>query len=430
MANLQDLPRIQDADLKGKRVLIRVDHNVVKKGSIKDPTRIEATFGTLFNVISKGGKPILMTHVGRPRDKKTGDINMSPDSAVDPIVDYLKQKLYVDFEIPQFPDDPKGYAGMYDSIKPALERLDNGAIDGIYLPNTRWFRGEEASDDLRDQLAGEFASIADVFVNDAFGSWQPHASTAFVPRKLPSFAGRLMQKELGNLDRIYIPEKPLLAVVAGSKFDTKIDTLKALLETADKLVLGGVMYNAYLCAKYGFKIKGIDDSEVESAKKFVQMVDARPGKLIEPPYIVESDTLDGKFENKYRTFSINDLDKGSELGYVLDVSEESFEDSQVKLAFSQARTIFVNAVMGMTPHFGEGTAALNRTIAANDKAMKLFGGGDTVRELKNLSPEVYIKSQNDSKYYLFTGGGAVLKAIQEGSALGLGPVKALIESVR
>jgi phosphoglycerate kinase len=150
------------------------------------------------------------------------------------------------------------------------------------------------------------AGLADIFVNDAFGSWQPHASTVRVNKYLPSYAGFLMQKELINLERIFNPEQPFVAVVAGSKFDTKIEPLYALLKKADYLVLGGVIYNAYLCAKYDIKIKGIEQDDMEHAKKFVEYAQQFPGKLIELPYIVESDTMDGKIR-KNRIHDIRKL---------------------------------------------------------------------------------------------------------------------------
>jgi phosphoglycerate kinase len=142
-----------------------------------------------------------------------------------------------------------------------IRDLKDGKIDGVYLPNTRWFTGEEGNEEETDRFADQLAGLADIFVNDAFGSWQAHASTVAISKYLPSYAGFLMQREITNLDRIYSPQRPFVAVVAGSKFDTKIASLNTLLVKADFLILGGVMYNAYLSAKYGFKIKGVSESD-------------------------------------------------------------------------------------------------------------------------------------------------------------------------
>ena len=423
-----NIPLIQDADLKDKIVLVRVDHNVVKKGVIHDPYRIDATIGTLYHINARGGKVILMTHVGRPKDKKTGDIDISDDTSVQPIVDYLQNKLHITVKIPEFyRDEKRGYIGIETSINHLIRELKENRIDGIYLPNTRWFEGEETEGEKSDRFALQLAGLADIFVNDAFGSWQPHASTVKVNRYLPSYAGFLMQKEIENLERIYHPESPFVAVVAGSKFDTKIDSLYALIKKADFLVLGGVIYNAYLCAKYGMEIKGISEEDLTHAKKFVDFTKRYTEKLVELPYIVESDSLDEKVEGKYRVHHIHQLKQGTKLNYVLDIAAESFNDEEVNNIFQSAKSVFVNAVMGFTPHFNEGTITLDQLIDENIEAVKLYGGGDTMQELKRLLPGLYIVALDSPKYYIFTGGGAVLKAIQEGTTLGLAPVRALVE---
>ncbi len=425
--NNLNLPVIQEADLNGKIVLVRVDHNVVKKGIIHDPYRIDATIGTLFHIIARGGKIILMSHVGRPRNKKTGRIDISDNTSVQPIVDYLQEKLHIQLKVPEFYEhEDMGYMGIETSINHMIKELENGDLDGIYLPNTRWFFGEESKGEEGERFAHQLAGLADIYVNDAFGSWQPHASTTLVRKYLPSYAGYLMQKEIANLDRIYKPSRPFVAVVAGSKFDTKIDSLYALVRKADSLVLGGVIYNAYLCAKYGFKIKGISQEDMEHAAEFVEFAKKYPGKIVELPYIVESDTLEGKLENQFRTHNIKELEAGTELNYILDVAPESFEVKEVHDVFMKAKMVFVNAVMGFTPHFNDGTIGLDRLIDENTEAIKLYGGGDTMQELKRLLPGLYIVALDSPKYYIFTGGGAVLKAIQEGSTAGLEPIRALL----
>ncbi|MEI6346869.1 MAG: phosphoglycerate kinase [Bacteroidota bacterium] len=425
---MNQLRTIKDADLQGKVVLVRVDHNVVKKGIIHDPYRIDATIPTLFNIVSRGGKLILMTHVGRPKNKKTGEINISKDSSVEPIIEYLLKKLQVQFVIPDLPaPDNFGIVELEKPMKLYVDQLRKGEIDGLYLPNTRWFKGEEAKDETADLFAQELASLADIYVNDAFGSWQAHASTVLVAKYLPSYAGFLMLKEVSNLSRIYEPQRPFVAVVAGSKFDTKIEPLYALLKQADYLVLGGVMYNAYLCAKYGFSIKGIDEEDIRFAKEFVEFAKDYPGKILELKYIVESDTMDGKIEGKYRTHNILMLNHGTQLEYVLDVAKESFNDPEIHSVFHKACTTFVNAVMGFTPYFNEGTIALDQLIDDNPNGVKLYGGGDTLQELKRLLPGLYISAIDSPLYYIFTGGGAVLKAIEEGTPYKMKPIEALLK---
>lgn len=426
--SMAKLPLIQDADLSGKVVLVRVDHNVVKNGAIRDPYRIDRTLGTIYNIVERGGRIILMTHVGRPRDNKTGAISCDAAMSVRPIVEYLERKLHTQFYIPEFPCvDDRGIPGIDTSINLAIKDLEEHTIGGIYLPNTRWFQGEESEGTVRDYFAVQLAGLADVYVNDAFGSWQAHASTYDITKHLPSYAGFLMQEEITNLSKVLEPERPFVAVVAGAKYDTKIGPLNEIYNKVDHLILGGVIYNAYLCAKYNVRIAGVSDNDVEAAKKLVER-DKTHKKIFELPYIVESDTLEGKIEGHYRTVRVDTLESGKEYGYILDIDARSFEDSGVHTILNSAKTIFVNAVMGLTPHFTKGSEALDRTIDKNRTAIKLYGGGDTLQELKSLCPGLYLSVVDDALYYLFTGGGSVLKAIEKNSPFGMKPVRALVEN--
>ncbi|MDD3104278.1 MAG: phosphoglycerate kinase [Candidatus Cloacimonetes bacterium] len=424
------IPSLLDADLKGKIVLVRMDHNVVKKGKIKDPMRIEATIPTLVHIYKKGGMPILMSHVGRPYDKITRKIQISELEAVDAIVDYLSQKLELKGLIPDLKaEDSYGISNL-KPMQAAVKSLKEGACDFIYLPNTRWFKGEEAGDESSDAFAKALSEYADVYVNDAFGSWQPHASTYNITKYLPSYAGLLMQKELSNLDKIFEPKPPLVAVVAGSKFDTKIGALSALIELSDHLVLGGVIYNAYLAAKYGIKISGLTEADVPAAQKFLEDSGENIARIVELPYVVECDSMKERTEDNWDVFNIHDMadwPKEEEIGYVLDVAPESFDLPEIKQVFSQAGSIFVNAVMGYSTLFPEGSMAMYRLIDENAMAQKLYGGGDTIQDFGTYLPGIFARAKNDPKYYFFTGGGAILTSIEQRSPLGMKPVQALIK---
>ena len=422
------LPLIQNADLNGKIVLVRFDHNVVKDGEIRDPYRIDRTFGTLYNIVERGGRPILMTHVGRPKDKKTGEIKCRSGESVEPIVGYLEHKLHTRFHIPKFNIDAKlGITSIDTSINLAIRDLRERKIGGIYLPNTRWFQGEEAEGEVRDKFALQLAGLADILINDAFGSWQPHASTYDITKYLPSYAGFLMQREIINLNSVINPQRPFLAVIAGAKYDTKIKPLYAIYEKVDHLILGGVIYNTFLCAKYGISIEGVPEKDIILAKDLVEK-DRVNRKIVELPFIVESDTLEGRIEGKFRTVSIKDFKEGKKYGYILDIDPESFNDPVVVESISSARTIFVNAVMGYTPYFSAGSEALDRTIDQNRIAIKMYGGGDTLQEFKNLCPGLYLSVLDNTQYYFFTGGGTVLTAIEQGSPYGLKPVQVLMKT--
>ena len=420
------LKLIQQADMKDQVVLLRVDHNVVKKGIIEDPYRIDATIGTLYAIAAAGGKPILMSHVGRPRDKKTGMISCREDQTVLPIVRYLEQKLPVKIHPQEFPADPeKGITHIDDSMKQTLEGLRKGVFDMVYLPNTRWFAGEQSKGPERDVLSDELATIADIYINDAFGSWGVSVSTYNVATRLPSFAGNLLQKEISNLYRVLEPERPFVGVVAGAKYDTKIGPLKALYDKVDYLILGGLMYNTFLSAKYGVTIKGVSEEDKALAKELVAL-DRAGGKILEMPWLVESDRAGNRTDGGVRRIETASLNEGSHLQYVLDIHEKSFQDPHIMDVIGSAQTIFVNAVMGLMPLFFEGSRALYRLINENAFASKLYAGGDTLQELKNLCPGIYMAGLDDPNTYYFTGGGSVLAAIEQGSPYKMKPFEVLL----
>ncbi len=418
---------MQQAQLKDRVVLLRVDHNAVSEGKIDDPYRIEATIGTLFAVVAKGGRPILMTHVGRPKEKKTGKIRCRESESTAPIASYLERKLAVKVRVPELGIDPeRGMGPIGKSLQAEIAALRDGSTDILYLPNTRWFYGEEAKGPERDEFAGELAGLADIYINDAFGSWQPHASTYDVAKRMPSYAGMLLQKELSNLKKVLEPERPFLAVIAGAKYDTKIGPLKALYAKVDHLVLGGLMYNTFLSAKYGVHVEGISEEDKALAGDLVEL-DKTEGKIIPLAHVVESDTLEGKGGGRHRRRAIESFAAGKSFRYIVDIDPASFSVERVRDAFQKARTIFLNAVVGFMPLFSEGSEALYRLVASNASAMKLFAGGDTLQELRNLCPGIYLDGLDDPRTYYFTGGGSVLTAIENGSPYSIKPVEALME---
>ncbi|HRX77124.1 MAG TPA: phosphoglycerate kinase, partial [Candidatus Cloacimonadota bacterium] len=331
------IPSMLDADLQAKVVLVRMDHNVVKKGKIKDPMRIDATIPTLVHIFKKGGLPILMSHVGRPYDKSTGKINISELESVEPIVDYISKKLQLKGIIPSL--NPEGNSGIsaLEPLADSITALKNGECDFVYLPNTRWFKGEEAKDESADVFAKNLAGYADIYINDAFGSWQAHASTYHISQYLPSYAGLLMQKEISNLDQVLEPVRPLVAVVAGSKFDTKIGPLAALLNIADHLVLGGVIYNAYLAAKYGLNISGLTEDDVAAARKFIDDSGENISKIVEIPSVVLCNSIQERTEDNWDAYRISDLkdwDQSEDIGYILDADPDVFELDEIKQVFN------------------------------------------------------------------------------------------------
>lgn len=421
------LKLLQQAQMRGKVVLLRVDHNVVKKGRIKDPYRIDVTFKTLYAIAENGGRPILMTHIGRPKDKKTGRIDCKEEESVRPIIQYLSEKLSSKIVSPNFPIDPQfGITQLNDFIGSTIEDLNKGKIGMIYLPNIRWFQGEQGSGAEREAFVRWLASLGDLYVNDAFSSWRAHASTYDITGYLPSYAGLQLQEELLNLHRVLDPQRPFVAVIAGSKYDTKIGPLKELYKRADHVILGGLIYNVYIAAKYKVRISGVSEEEKNEAMDLVEL-DGRNKKILELPHLVESETLEGKIEGRYRTIDIGNIKGGETFKYLLDIDLQSFKTEEIMEIILSAKTIFVNAVVGLTPPFFEGTQALYRLIASNEGAIRLFAGGDTLQELRNLSPEIYQAGMDSPDYYYFTGGGSVLTTLQQGNPYKLKPIEALMD---
>ncbi|KAH7435895.1 hypothetical protein KP509_06G082900 [Ceratopteris richardii] len=398
-------------------------------GKILDQYRIDVTLATMYNIVERGGRPIIMTHIGRPYDKKSKKITIKKDDSVDAVVAYLQHKLRIRFVVPQFyvGNDDHGIHDIDTSINWLIQDLRSRKIGGIYLPNTRWFAGEEDKAENLQRFVVQLAGLADVYVNDAFGSWQPHASTYHIAKYLPSYAGLCLQDELYHVKSVLQPTRPFVAIVAGAKYDTKIGPLTEIYKKVDHLILGGVIYNTYLCAKYGVKIKGVQESDIELARGLVEQ-DRTERKIVELPFLVESDTLEEREEGRYRTINIEDFAAGTEYNYVVDIDPLSFEVDPCKGVLSSAKTIFVNAVMGLMPLFWHGTSKMDAVIDQNISAQKFLGGGDTLQEFKSLHPKLYHEALHSPKYYLFTGGGTVLKVIEEGDPYGLEIVKALIEN--
>lgn len=418
---------IQQARIKGKVVLVRVDHNVVKKGRIKDPYRIDVTLKTLRTIAESGGYPILMTHIGRPRDKKTGRIECKEQESARAIIPYLMEKLLTKIVVPDFPIDPQwGITQPNDAMRSLIEDLKKGKIGMIYLPNIRWFQGEQGSGDERERFAGWLAGLGDLYVNDAFSAWRAHGSTYDITRHLPSYAGFQLQEELLNIHRVLNPKRPFVAVIAGAKYDTKIGPIQALYNRADHIMLGGLIYNVYLAAKYGVTISGVSEKESIQARGLVDL-DRRQKKILEIPYLVESETLEGKIEGRYRTIHVESMKEGNSFNYLLDLDPQSLEMDRIVEIIRAAKTIFVNAVMGLTPPFFEGTQALYELIASNQDAMKLFAGGDTLQELRDLCREIYQAGMEGPDFYYFTGGGSVLTTLELGNPYELKPIKALMD---
>lgn len=224
---------LNDADLSGKRVLVRVDLNVpMKDGKVTDTTRIERVLPTIREISEAGGKVILLAHFGRPKGKVVAEMSLAPVAG--PVADLLGKPV-------AFAADCTG-----DVAKAAVDAMADG--DVLLLENTRFYAGEEKND---PEFAKALAANGDLYVNDAFSAaHRAHGSTEGIAKLLPAFAGRTMQAELEALgSALSTPERPVLAVVGGAKVSSKIDLLENLVSKVDILVIGGGMANTFLAAK-------------------------------------------------------------------------------------------------------------------------------------------------------------------------------------
>jgi len=433
---MAEIPIIKPEHVNGKVVLIRVDHNVVKNGKVDDPYRIERSKSTIDLVIENGGFPVLMTHIGRPRDKKTGDITLSEDESVAPLVEYIREKWGYDIRasaINTSNANSNGLSGLDDTINAEVADLKSGKFQLLYLPNTRWFAGEEEKQDTaaRDKFTNDLTSIADVFVNDAFGSHQAHISTYGITRKLPSFSGLLMAEEIQKLEYLLdLPENkhPFLSIVAGKKIDTKIGALRSLRDVSDNLLLGGLPASALICAKYNVTINGISEDEIEIARQLLKE-DEGQNKLLVPYLVVQSDVEcseeNQRQEGKYREIDLREVEAGTNLGYIYDISENYFKQSEVIDAIKNAKTIFTNAVVGFDKAgFVEGTKAFYNLLAQS-QADQSFGGGDTLKALRRYTPDFYKSILTDPRHVLFTGGGTILNGFESKGVEEMKVIKAL-----
>lgn len=376
---------MDDVDVAGKRVLLRADLNVpVKDGKVTDATRLERLMPTITELSSKGAKVIILSHFDRPKGK------IVPEMSLKPIAEALGRVL----------GKPVAFAA--DCIGPAAENavgsLENG--DVLVLENTRFHAGEEQNDPA---FAAQLAKLGDIFVNDAFSAaHRAHASTEGVARQLPSFAGRLMQAELKALEQaLGNPERPVAAIVAGSKVSTKLDLLNNLVTKVDILVIGGAMANTFLAAEGIHVGVSLQEADLhETARQILQTAAAKGCEIILPQDVVVAE----KFEANAPTKIVNVREIPAN-AMALDVGPATVEAFVKRLP--GIKTIIWNGPLGAfeTKPFDASTNTLAKAIAEATKTGKIVsvgGGGDTVSALK-------LAGVQHEMTYLSTAGGAFLE---------------------
>jgi phosphoglycerate kinase len=377
---------IRDVDLKGKRVLVRVDFNVpIKDGAVADDTRIVAAVPTLKAILAESPRAlILMSHLGRPK----GEPN--PEFSLKPTVPVLAEKLGVDVA---FAEDCVGPAA-----DEAAEALPEGGV--LILENTR-FHAEERKND--PDFSAQLAKLGDIYVDDAFGSaHRAHASTEGVTHDLPSVAGLLMEKEIEFLSNaIENPAKPFVAILGGAKISDKIGVIENLLGKADKILIGGGMANTFAAAQ-GIEM-GDSLVEAESLETAKSLLGKAGGKLVLPIDATIADAFDAGANTR-----VIQIAEGVPAGWrVLDIGPDTM------LAFNQAldgaMTVVWNGPMGvfeMEP-FAQGTYAIAGAVAERTAAgaTTIIGGGDSAAAIKQAG-------LSDKVSHVSTGGGASLEMLE------------------
>jgi phosphoglycerate kinase len=372
---------IRDIDVKGKKVLVRVDFNVpTKDGKVGDDTRIRAALPTIQYLLDHGAAVILCSHLGRPKG------GPDPKYTLKPVADYLAQLM------------GKPVAFAEDCVGPVAEAAAKALKPGqvLVLENTR-FHPEEEKNDLG--MARQLASLADVYVNDAFGTaHRAHSSTEGVARFLPGVAGFLMEKEIKYLGQaIDDPKRPFVAILGGAKISDKIGVIKNLLTKADVILIGGGMANTFFAAK-GLAMGDslVEADALETAKELLATGGA---KLHLPVDMVLADKFDAEAQSK--TVPTGNVPDGWRM---LDIGPKSVE-AFGKL-IQNAGTVVWNGPMGVFefPRFAEGTYGVAKAVAAS-KAVSVVGGGDSVAAIQQSGLAAKIT-------HISTGGGASLEMLE------------------
>ena len=372
---------VKDVDVKGKRVLVRVDFNVpIKDGEITDDTRIRAALPTIKYLVDEGASLILCSHLGRPKN------GPEPAFSLKPVAEYLGTLI----------SEKVFFAA--DCIGPVARDAVNklGPKEILVLENTRFHNGEKKND---PEMAKELASYADVFVNDAFGTaHRAHASNVGVSEYLPAVAGLLLEKEIEYLDQtIEKPIKPFVAILGGAKVSDKINVIKNLLEKADTVLIGGGMANTFFKAQ-GYPVADslVEDDALETARELVK---SGGTKLRLPVDVVIADDFDNGA--KFKVMYVGPVPDGWR---ILDIGPETVE--KFNKVISQAGTVVWNGPMGVfeMPNFAKGTFEIANAVA-NSEAISIIGGGDSASAIKK-------SGLADRINHISTGGGASLEMLE------------------
>ncbi|GAB4307161.1 phosphoglycerate kinase [Pseudothermotoga elfii] len=377
---------IKDIDLSNKAVIMRVDFNVPigKDGKVSDDTRITAALPTIKYAVEKKAKVILLSHLGRPKG------SFDPKYSLKPVAEHLKNisGLNVVF-VPHV---------VGEEVKEAVKNMKVG--DVLLLENTRFHPGEEKND---QELAKAWAELADIHVNDAFGTaHRAHASNVGIANFIPSVAGFLMEKEIDFLNKVtYEPDHPYIVVLGGAKVSDKIGVITNLLNKADKLLIGGAMMFTFLKAQ-GLKVGSslVENDKLDLAKRILEQAKEKKVEIVLPVDAIVAQKIEAGVEKKTA-----DLKDGIDDGWMgLDIGPKTIKVFEE--ALKNAKTVVWNGPMGVfeIEDFAGGTKAVAEMIA-KIKGTTVIGGGDSAAAVAKFGLE--------SAYsHVSTGGGASLEFLE------------------
>lgn len=375
---------LQDVQVHGKKVFCRVDLNVpMHDGEVTDDTRIRAVIPTIQFLVEQGAKVILASHFGRPKGKIVESLRLDP--VAKKLGEMLHKKVNKVDEV------------FGEQVSQAISNLDNGDI--LMLENVRFESGEEKNDPT---LIEAFADMADIYVNDAFGtSHRAHASTAGVATKLPAVAGLLMEKEIAVLSKaLEEPERPFTAIIGGSKVKDKINVIENFLDIVDHLIIGGGLACTFLKAK-GYEIGNslLEEDKIDLAKEFIEKAEAKGVTF----YIQEDAVIADAFKADANHQTV-DADKIPEGWMCLDIGPRTA--ATYRDVILDSKLIIWNGPMGVfeMPAFSGGTKAVAQALA-DTAGYTIIGGGDSAAAIEQFGLA-------DAVDHISTGGGASLEFME------------------